>query len=92
MLTTPICHYHWQTARVVEILLWLRRAVGARPRLPARRALDRIRHTPITRPFRAIGALSWRAARSDVRPATPWPHGQERRSCERGTGRVVKAG
>src|SRR5205085_8342484 len=37
-------------------------AVGARPRLPARRALGRIRYTPITRPFKAVADLSWRLA------------------------------
>ena len=62
VLTTRIGHDHWRTARVDEILPWLRSAVGARPRLPARRALDRIRYTPITRPFRAVADLSWRLA------------------------------
>jgi 5-methylcytosine-specific restriction enzyme subunit McrC len=62
VLTARIGHDHWRTTRVDEILPWLRSAVGARPRLPARRALDRIRYTPINRPFRAVADLSWRLA------------------------------
>ena len=62
VLTARIGHDHWRTPRVDEMLPWLRSAVGARPRLPARRALGRIRYTPITRPFKAVADLSWRLA------------------------------
>jgi len=40
----------------------LRGVVGARPQLPSRRALSRIRYTPITRAFRDVAELSWRLA------------------------------
>jgi 5-methylcytosine-specific restriction enzyme subunit McrC len=62
VLTARIGHDHWRTPRVDEMLPWLRSAVGARPRLPARPALRRIRYTPITRPFKAVAELSWRLA------------------------------
>lgn len=62
VLTARIGHDHWRTPRVDEILPGLRSAVGARPRLPARRALGRIRYTPITRPFKTVADLSWRLA------------------------------
>lgn len=61
-LTARIGHDHWHTPRVEEMLPWLRAAVGARPRLPAGRALDHIRYTPITRQFKSVAALSWRLA------------------------------
>ena len=61
-LTARIGHDHWHTPRVKEMLPWLRSAVGARPRLPQRRALRRIRYTPITRQFRSVADLSWRLA------------------------------
>lgn len=62
VLTARIGHNHWHTPRVAEMLPWLRTAVGARPRLPARRALGRIRYTPITRQFKTVADLSWRLA------------------------------
>lgn len=62
VLTARIGHTRWRTPRVDEMLPWLVGAVGARPRLPARRALQRIRYTPITQPFKAVADLSWRLA------------------------------
>ena len=62
VLSGRIGHDHWRTPRVDEMLPWLRSAVGARPRLPARRALSRIRYTPITRSFKTVADLSWRLA------------------------------
>lgn len=62
VLTARIGHNHWRTPRVDEMLPWLHGAVGARPRLPPRRALRRIRYTPITRQFRSVADLSWRLA------------------------------
>lgn len=62
VLTARIGHDHWRTPRVDEMLPWLRSAVGARPRLPARRTLGRIRYTPITRQFKSVADLSWRLA------------------------------
>lgn len=62
VLTARIGHDHWHTPQVGEMLPWLRQAVGARPRLPQRRSLGRIRYTPITRPFKAVADLSWRLA------------------------------
>lgn len=62
VLTARIGHDHWHTPRVKEMLPWLRSAVGARPRLPTRPALGRIRYTPITRQFKSVAVLSWRLA------------------------------
>lgn len=61
-LTTRIGHTHWRTPRVDELLPRLHSAVGARPRLPSRRALARIRYTPITRSFKETAELSRRLA------------------------------
>lgn len=65
VLHQAIGHRRWHTPRVAEVLPQLRAAVGARPHLPAQRALQRIRYTPITRPFRDVAALSWRIARHE---------------------------
>jgi len=63
VLTQRIGHDHWRTPRVDELLPRLHEAVGVRPRLPPRRALERIRFTPITRPFKRVVDLSSRIAR-----------------------------
>lgn len=39
-------------------------ATGARPALPSRRELDRVRYSPITRPYRRAAELSWQIARN----------------------------
>ena len=62
VLTQRIGHDQWHTPRVREILPRLQDAVGARPKVPRRQALQRIRFTPITRPFKAVADLSWRIA------------------------------
>lgn len=62
VLSARIGHTRWRTPRVDEMLPWLTGAVGARPRLPTRSALQRIRYSPITRPFKAVADLSWRLA------------------------------
>jgi 5-methylcytosine-specific restriction enzyme subunit McrC len=61
-LTSRIGHTLWRTPRVEEILPRLHEAVGARPRLPTRPALGRIRYTPITRAFKETAELSWSLA------------------------------
>jgi 5-methylcytosine-specific restriction enzyme subunit McrC len=60
-----IGHRRWHTPRIGEILPQLIAAVGARPILPSERALQRIRYTPITRPFKEAAQLSWRIARRE---------------------------
>jgi 5-methylcytosine-specific restriction enzyme subunit McrC len=62
VLTQRIGHDQWRTPRVKEVLPHLQEAVGVRPRLPRRRDLQRIRYTPITRPFKALADFSWRIA------------------------------
>ncbi len=56
---------HWHTLRVKEVLPQLIAAVGARPQLPSERALQRIRYTPITRPFREAAWRSWHIGRRE---------------------------
>lgn len=64
-LTQVIGHDRWRTARVREILPQLYPAVGARPALPRWKDLQRIRYTPITRPYKQAAELSWRVARHE---------------------------
>lgn len=52
----------WRTDRVRQVLPPLRGAVGARPRLPTIHELSRVRHTPITQPFKRAALLSHRIA------------------------------
>lgn len=73
VLTHRIGHNQWRTPRVNEILPHLQAAVGARPRLPRRGDLQRIRYTPITRPFKAIADLSWRIAQMEGFSASSEP-------------------
>jgi len=65
VLTQAIGHNRWRTERVKDVLPQLYAAVGARPRLPSLGNLQRIRFTPITRPFKQAAALSWRIARQE---------------------------
>jgi 5-methylcytosine-specific restriction enzyme subunit McrC len=62
VLSHHIGHSEWRSPRVDELLPQLHAAVGVRPRLPSKRALERIRYSPITRLFNAAAALSWRLA------------------------------
>lgn len=50
--------------RARDVLAPLRSAVGSRPRLPNRHELDRIRYTPIRKPWEAVAELSYRIATS----------------------------
>ncbi len=50
--------------RAKDVLAPLRGAVGARPRLPSRHDLNRIRYTPIRQPWEAVAELSYRIATS----------------------------
>ncbi|HEX3391583.1 MAG TPA: hypothetical protein VHS55_03380 [Solirubrobacteraceae bacterium] len=72
-LTQRIGHNQWRTPRVNEVLPRLQEAVGSRPRLPRRRDLQRIRYTPITRPFKAVADLSWRIAQLEGFSASSEP-------------------
>ena len=65
VLQQAIGHRRWHTPRVDEVLPQLLAAVGARPRLPAQRDLQRIRYTPITRGFKQLAELSLRIARQE---------------------------
>jgi len=49
----------WMTKRASDVMPHLWEAVGTRPRPPRRRDLDRIRYTPIRRPYEALVELSW---------------------------------
>jgi len=62
-LSDIIGHDRWHTPRVREVLPSLREAVGARPKLPTRADLRRVRYSPITRPFEELAELSWRIAK-----------------------------
>lgn len=53
----------WLTDRAKEVMPHLWAAVGTRPRLPSQRELDRIRYSPIRRPFQGLVARSWRIAK-----------------------------
>lgn len=57
---------HWlsHNLRAKDILAPLRGAVGSRPRLPGRHDLNRIRYTPIRRPWESVAELSYRIATS----------------------------
>ncbi len=48
----------WMPARVKELIPHLMAVTGARPRVPTKAELDRIRYTPITAGFAAIAELS----------------------------------
>lgn len=54
----------WRGDRIEEILPRLQGATGRRPPLPSRRALDRVRYTPITLPYKRAAELSWNIARN----------------------------
>jgi len=54
----------WRGDRIEEIMPRLVGAVGARPALPSRKELDRVRYTPITRAYRRAAELSWQIARN----------------------------
>jgi 5-methylcytosine-specific restriction enzyme subunit McrC len=64
VLTRHIGNTGWRPPRIAKMLPLLWAAVGTRPMLPSERELQRIRYTPITRPFKAAAELSWRIARS----------------------------
>lgn len=53
----------WRGERIDELMPRLRGATGARPALPTRRELDRVRYTPITERYRRVAELSWQIAR-----------------------------
>lgn len=48
----------WMPARAKELIPLLRSVTGARPRIPTKAELDRIRYTPITAGFAPIAELS----------------------------------
>jgi len=49
---------HWMPARTKELLSHLMSVTGARPRVPTKIELDRIRYTPITAGFAPVAELS----------------------------------
>jgi 5-methylcytosine-specific restriction enzyme subunit McrC len=53
----------WRGERIQDIVGNLRAATGARPQLPTRHELDRVRYTPMTLPYRRAAELSWQIAR-----------------------------
>jgi 5-methylcytosine-specific restriction enzyme subunit McrC len=53
----------WRGERLEELMPRVHGAVGARPRLPSRRELDRVKYTPLTLAFRRAADLSWQIAR-----------------------------
>jgi 5-methylcytosine-specific restriction enzyme subunit McrC len=65
VLHQAIGHRRWHTPRINEVLPQLTAVVGARPSLPTQSALEHIRYTPITRPFKEAAQLSWRIARRE---------------------------
>lgn len=65
VLHQAIGHRRWHTPRTAEVMPQLTAAVGTRPAPPSQRALQRIRYTPITRPFKETAALSWHIARRE---------------------------
>lgn len=65
VLAANVGHDRWRTPRVKEVIPQLRGAVGSRPRLPSWLELQRVRYTPITRPFQQAAELSWRIARQE---------------------------
>jgi 5-methylcytosine-specific restriction enzyme subunit McrC len=52
----------WRGDRIEEIMPRLIGAAGARPPLPSRRELERVRYTPLTRPYERVAELSWQIA------------------------------
>ena len=59
----------WMPDRLGEIVPHMAAAVGARPRIPTREEIDRVRLTPITAGFRPLAELSARiAARRGLSP------------------------
>jgi len=52
----------WLSTRAKELLLHLIAATGARPRVPTKAELERVRYTPITASFAPIAELSRRIA------------------------------
>jgi hypothetical protein len=77
VLSHHIGREQWRTPRVNELLPPLHAAVGVRPRLPSKRALDRIRYSLIRRPFKTAAELSWRLAHS--KPSSPQAKGKKRK-------------
>ena len=62
VLTRYIGNTGWRPARLAKVLPLLWGAVGTRPVLPSERELQRVRYTPITRPFKTAAELSWKIA------------------------------
>ena len=73
VLVRQIGHRLWWTDRLRDILPQLHSAVGRRVALPGDRELDRVRYTPITRPFKWAAELSVRIVRQDPVATTPRP-------------------
>lgn len=63
VLTRHIGNTGWRPARIAKMLPLLWEAVGPRPGLPSERDLQRLRYTPITRPFKTAAELSSKIAR-----------------------------
>lgn len=61
-LTQHLGTNDWRTPGIRDLSAQLVPAVGARPRLPTVRALERQRYTPITRPYRDVALFSHRIA------------------------------
>ncbi|MFZ1153445.1 MAG: hypothetical protein WAN93_00930 [Solirubrobacteraceae bacterium] len=53
----------WRPTRTGEVLSQVRAVVGSRPELPDLNAFQRVRYTPITRPFESVARLSYEIAR-----------------------------
>jgi 5-methylcytosine-specific restriction enzyme subunit McrC len=73
VLTRQFGHGRWHTDRVDAILPQLYTAVGRRSSVPAHGELQRMRYTPITRPFKWAAELSSRIVRQDPVSTTPRP-------------------
>jgi len=56
-------HPGWRGRQVEDLMGRLRAATGGRPALPGRRALDVVRYSPITLPYKRVAELSWQIAR-----------------------------
>lgn len=52
----------WRGDRLEELMPRIHAAVGARPRLPSRHELGRVKYTPLTLPYRHAAELSWHIA------------------------------
>lgn len=61
-LTQHLGTNDWRTRGIRDLSAQLVPAVGARPRLPTVRVLERQRYTPITRPYRDVALFSHRIA------------------------------